>query len=70
MKPTIPSDYEVQPIDPNDPTATSPATCGACGLSWDDGKVTSMTPTPSARCPFEAFHDTMPPPFRSYGPGV
>ena len=32
------------------------ATCGGCGLSWDDSLVTSMTPAPSARCPFEAFH--------------
>lgn len=34
-----------------------PATCGTCGLTWDDGKITSMTPAPSARCPFEAFHN-------------
>lgn len=53
----IPADYPVQPIEPNDPSAIAPATCGHCGLTWDDGKVTSMTPTPSARCPFEAFHD-------------
>lgn len=33
------------------------ATCGACGLSWDDAIVTSWTPAPSARCPFEYFHD-------------
>ncbi len=32
------------------------ATDGNCGLSWDDSIITSMTPTPSARCPFEAFH--------------
>lgn len=57
MEITIPTDYEVQPIDPTDPTAKSPATCGACGLSWDDGIATSMTPAPSARCPFEPFHE-------------
>ena len=28
-------------------------TCGACGRSWDDSIPTSMTPAPSARCPFE-----------------
>jgi len=33
------------------------ATCGSCGLSWDDSIVTSMTPAPSARCPFEYFHE-------------
>lgn len=54
---TIPNDYPVQPIEPNDPSAIAPATCGTCGLTWDDGKVTSMTPAPSARCPFEAFHE-------------
>ena len=32
------------------------ATCGTCGRSWDDGKSTGWTPTPSGRCPFEYFH--------------
>jgi hypothetical protein len=32
------------------------ATCGACGFSWDDTKVTSMTPAPAARCPNEYNH--------------
>ena len=54
---SIPKTYEVQPIDPGDPSAIAPATCGTCGLTWDDGVVTSMTPAPSARCPFEAFHE-------------
>ncbi len=31
-------------------------TDGNCGLSWDDSIITGMTPTPSARCPFEYFH--------------
>ena len=35
---------------------TEITTDGACGLSWDDSIVTSMTPAPSARCPFEWFH--------------
>lgn len=51
----IPKDYEVQPLKLDQPAVVR-ATCGHCGLSWDDGKITSMTPTPSARCPFEAFH--------------
>lgn len=51
----IPKDWPVQPLKPGK-QAKDKATCGVCGLSWDDGKVTSMTPTPSARCPFEAFH--------------
>jgi hypothetical protein len=32
------------------------ATCGYCGLSWDDARITEMTPAPAARCPFEMFH--------------
>ncbi len=32
-------------------------TDGNCGLSWDDSIITGMTPTPSARCPFEYFHE-------------
>ena len=28
-------------------------TCGNCGRSWDDSLVTSITPTPAGRCPFE-----------------
>lgn len=32
-------------------------TCGACGRSWDDSVVTSVTPVPSGRCPFEYDHD-------------
>ena len=37
-----------------------PTTCGACGLTWDDAIVTSWTPAPSARCPFEYFHEYVP----------
>ena len=32
-------------------------TDGNCGLSWDDSIITGMTPIPSARCPFEGFHE-------------
>ena len=32
-------------------------TCGDCERTWDDSVITSMTPAPSARCPFEYFHD-------------
>lgn len=50
----IPADYEVQPISSDHPNA---ATCGHCGLSWDDVTSTGITPTPAGRCPFEAFHE-------------
>lgn len=36
--------------------ANDRVTCGNCELSWDDAKPTSLTPAPSARCPFEYFH--------------
>ena len=32
-------------------------TCGTCGRSWDDAVATSVTPTPSGRCPFEGEHE-------------
>jgi hypothetical protein len=32
------------------------ATCGTCGRTWDDALVTSVTPAPSGRCPFEYEH--------------
>lgn len=31
-------------------------TCGHCGRTWDDALITSMTPVPSGRCPFEYDH--------------
>ena len=55
----IPKDYPVKPIRPGSKAAHRAkdlAVCGQCGRAWDDGKITSMTPTPAARCPFEAFH--------------
>ena len=33
-------------------------TDGICGRTWDDAIITSMTPAPSGRCPFEYFHDS------------
>ena len=54
----IPADYEVQPLDADGVAgAIDPATCGTCGRTWDDGVSTGITPAPSARCPFEPFHD-------------
>lgn len=32
------------------------ATCGACKRKWDDARISSLTPAPSARCPFEYAH--------------
>lgn len=33
--------------------------CGECGLSWNDALITSWTPAPSARCPFEYEHEAV-----------
>lgn len=33
------------------------ATCGTCGRSWNDAAISSVTPAPSGRCPFEYDHD-------------
>jgi len=53
----IPRDFPVRPLTPRQyARAKDPFTCGTCGRSWDDSIVTSYTPTPSARCPFEYFH--------------
>jgi len=54
MYTAIPTNHEVQPI----PLGSTPSatTCGHCGLTWDDDKVTGITPAPSGRCPFEWFH--------------
>jgi hypothetical protein len=32
------------------------ATCGMCGLTWNDALITNRTPAPSARCPYENIH--------------
>lgn len=57
----IPADFPVRPF-PDDSTVEYLAqfpdatTCMECGLVWDDGKSTSLTPVPAGRCPFEYFH--------------
>lgn len=48
-------EFPVVALGPND-KAEDRATCGTCGRSWDDAVVTSYTPAPSGRCPFETFH--------------
>jgi hypothetical protein len=55
----IPKDYPIQPLTTVRARnkARSLTQCGTCLLYWDDAVSTSMTPAPSARCPFEYFHD-------------
>lgn len=55
--PLVPASWPVQPLTPGDAGYDTAAVCNGCGRSWDDTAVTSMTPTPSGRCPFEPFHD-------------
>ena len=57
----IPAGHPVRPLRALQP-AGDRATCGTCGLSWDDSISTSMTPAPAARCPFEYFHKEDGPP--------
>ncbi len=56
----IPKDWPVRPLSLSQvQRAKAPrsiATCGHCGLSWNDAVITDYTPAPSARCPFEEFH--------------
>ncbi len=54
----IPVGFPVKVIGPDD-TAMDRVTCGVCGLSWDDDVITSYTPAPSGRCPFEWWHEEL-----------
>ncbi len=57
MMPDVPADYEVKALTTEERAkAEDVVTCGTCGRSWDDAISTSMTPAPSARCPFEYYH--------------
>ena len=51
----IPKDHEVRPVIRNR-NRPGIVTCNACGLSWNDDKITGWTPAPSGRCPFEYHH--------------
>lgn len=54
----IPEDFPVRPLTTQAQrnAAHHPTQDGHCGLWWDDAIPTAYTPTPAARCPFEAFH--------------
>lgn len=54
--PKVPEDFPVKVLKPGQ-HAEVKATCGTCGRSWDDNIITEWTPAPSARCPFEYFHE-------------
>jgi len=52
-------------IESGDPNTSGPngehvpewTTCGTCGRTWDDARITGVTPAPSGRCPFEWWHE-------------
>lgn len=56
--PPVPEDFPVKVLvtEQEKASAKDLVTCGTCGRSWDDGVSTELTPTPSARCPFEYYH--------------
>lgn len=55
--PEVPEDWPVQPLDEDEVDDTPGAMqCGSCLRWWDNSVSTSITPVPSARCPFENFH--------------
>lgn len=43
--------------DDNGQPIIDTVTCEQCGRSWNDALITSRTPVPSGRCPFEDSHD-------------
>lgn len=47
---------------PNGEHVPELATCGTCGRTWDDGRISELTPAPGARCPFEGAHAPEPEP--------
>lgn len=55
----VPKDWPVRPLLQPEQFlgAEKPMHCGTCHRWWDDAVVTSMTPAPAARCPFEYFHE-------------
>ena len=45
------------PLDGDGKPIIDMATCGHCGFTWNDARITGITPTPSARCPNEYGHE-------------
>lgn len=43
-------------LDDDGQIVVDTATCGTCGMSWNDALITERTPVPSARCPYEYIH--------------
>jgi hypothetical protein len=52
----VPRSHPVRALEPHE-SGAAVMTCGTCGRRWDDDFITSMTPAPAGRCPFEEFHE-------------
>lgn len=44
-------------LDEDGKTIVRMSQCGECGRDWNDALITSRTPAPNARCPYEAIHE-------------
>lgn len=44
-------------LDDDGNTLVDTVTCGTCGRSWNGALITSRTPAPGARCPYEGIHE-------------
>ena len=44
-------------LDHDGNTRVDLVTCGTCGLTWNDALISTWTPAPSGRCPYEYIHD-------------
>jgi len=44
-------------LDENGQVIENMATCGECGKTWNDALISSRTPAPSGRCPYESIHE-------------
>jgi hypothetical protein len=44
-------------LDGDGRTVEDFGTCGTCGMEWNDALITSRTPAPSGRCPYESIHE-------------
>ena len=43
-------------LDDDGKIVTDIAACNTCDMEWNDALITSRTPAPSARCPYEYIH--------------
>lgn len=65
----VPKFFPVRPLERRQiHKAKDAVQCSTCERWWDDAIVTAYTPAPSARCPFEEFHEHSEPNGRTIKP--